>query len=166
MEVCGQLQALATIPIGKKSWHQMNRKLYGPQSPSGQCGEEKKNGKSIVVYINNNNDDDDDDDDNNNYNNHLEFGHYTILKGRDTAKYRVQWYGDVYFQYIHMHPSRCVSYTLHKCYIFTLRLRTKCVFRFKYQKKIKDQIHTVCTYSLLMNLPFSSEQVSLNTRFR
>jgi len=42
MEVCGQLQALANITMGKKSWHPINKKLYGPQSPSRQFEKERK----------------------------------------------------------------------------------------------------------------------------
>ena len=38
MEVHGQFQVLATIPVRKKFWHPMNRKLYAPQSPPGQFG--------------------------------------------------------------------------------------------------------------------------------
>jgi hypothetical protein len=48
--------------------------------------------------------------------------------------------------------------TLHKlCY------EHRCI---NYIINVKTIIHTVCTYSLLMNLPFNSEHVSLNTRFR
>jgi hypothetical protein len=41
MEVSGQLQAPAVLPPWKKFWYSLDRRLGGPQSRSGRCGEEK-----------------------------------------------------------------------------------------------------------------------------
>jgi hypothetical protein len=42
MEVSGQLQAPAALPLGKNPWYPLDRRLDGPQSRSGRGGEEKK----------------------------------------------------------------------------------------------------------------------------
>jgi hypothetical protein len=42
MEVSGQLHALADLPPGKEPRHPFDRRVDGPQSRSGRCGEEKK----------------------------------------------------------------------------------------------------------------------------
>jgi len=41
MEVSGHLHTLALQPQGKSPWYPMYRRLGGPQSWSGQNGEEK-----------------------------------------------------------------------------------------------------------------------------
>jgi hypothetical protein len=41
MEVSGQLHAPAGLPQGKSPLHLLDRRLGGPQSRSGRCGEEK-----------------------------------------------------------------------------------------------------------------------------
>jgi len=41
MEVSGQLHALPLYPQGKSPWYPLDRRLGGPQSCSGQGGEEK-----------------------------------------------------------------------------------------------------------------------------
>jgi hypothetical protein len=41
MEVSGQLLARASLPPGKSSWYQLDRKLSGLKCPSGRSGEEK-----------------------------------------------------------------------------------------------------------------------------
>jgi hypothetical protein len=41
MEVSGQLHAPAALPPGKEPRYALDRRLDGPQSRSGRCGEEK-----------------------------------------------------------------------------------------------------------------------------
>jgi hypothetical protein len=41
MEVSGQLHALPLYPQRKSPWYPFDRRLGGPQSRSGRCGEEK-----------------------------------------------------------------------------------------------------------------------------
>jgi hypothetical protein len=41
MEVSDQLHASAALSPGENPWYPLGRKLGGPQSRSGRCGEEK-----------------------------------------------------------------------------------------------------------------------------
>jgi hypothetical protein len=41
LEVRGQLHAPAALPSGKSPTYSLDRRLGGPQSPSGQRGEQK-----------------------------------------------------------------------------------------------------------------------------
>jgi hypothetical protein len=41
MEVCGQREPRPLYWQGKSLWHPLNRRLGGPQSRSGRCGEKK-----------------------------------------------------------------------------------------------------------------------------
>jgi hypothetical protein len=58
MEVNGQRHAPATLPPRKCPWYTSDRRLGGPQSRSGRCGEEKnlallgiESGPSSPSYI-------------------------------------------------------------------------------------------------------------------
>jgi hypothetical protein len=41
MEMSGHLHALGTFPQGNRPWYSLDRRLGGPQSQSGSCGEDK-----------------------------------------------------------------------------------------------------------------------------
>jgi hypothetical protein len=41
MELSGQLHVLAALPPGKSSRYPLDKRLGGPPSRSGRCGEEK-----------------------------------------------------------------------------------------------------------------------------
>jgi len=42
MEVSGQLHAPAKLPLGKRPWYPLDRRLCKPQSQSGHSGKEKQ----------------------------------------------------------------------------------------------------------------------------
>jgi hypothetical protein len=50
MESSDQLQAPAAIPLGEEPQNPLSRRLFGPHSRSGLCGEEE-NLPSIGYYI-------------------------------------------------------------------------------------------------------------------
>jgi hypothetical protein len=41
MEVSGQLHVPGDLPQGNRLWYPLDKKLGGPQSQSGRCGQEK-----------------------------------------------------------------------------------------------------------------------------
>jgi hypothetical protein len=51
MEVSGQVHAPAALPLGKESRYPFDRKLNGPHSRSGCCGEEGEKKNSALPFL-------------------------------------------------------------------------------------------------------------------